>query len=66
MKQGRVKRFDDTRGIGIIETDEGEEVAVHYSVIAHEGHRSLVEGERVQLTTAPGLDGPQASLVVPL
>lgn len=64
MKTGWVKSFDDTRGQGVIRTDDGEDVAVHYSVIESEGYRSLSAGERVRLSTAPGLQGRQASLVL--
>jgi CspA family cold shock protein len=64
VKTGWVESFDDTRGQGVIRTEEGEKVAVHYTVIDGEGYRSLSAGERVRLTTAPGLQGRQASLVL--
>ena len=48
MNTGTVKWFNETKGFGFIENDNGnEDVFVHFSAIAAEGFRTLAEGQRV-------------------
>jgi CspA family cold shock protein len=47
------------RGFGIISTDGGADVFVHYSQIDSSGFRSLDEGQRVEI--GQGANGPQAT-----
>ena len=47
MAEGQVKWFNDSKGYGFIETDNGHDVFVHHSAIQGEGFKSLSEGERV-------------------
>ena len=61
---GTVKWFNNRKGFGFIERDEGEDVFVHYSGIRGEGHRSLRDGQRVEFTVIEGGKGPQADDVV--
>ncbi|RJQ53176.1 MAG: cold-shock protein [Actinobacteria bacterium] len=64
MAKGRVKWFDTKKGYGFIETDEGEDVFVHFSEIQTEGYRSLDEGQSVEFEVTTGKDGrKQASNV---
>jgi CspA family cold shock protein len=63
MAEGRVKWFNDGKGYGFIETDNGQDVFVHFSAIEGEGFKSLSEGERVSFVEERGAKGPQATKV---
>jgi CspA family cold shock protein len=61
---GRVKWFNDSKGYGFIEQENGEDVFVHFSAIQQEGFKSLSEGQQVQFEVVQGPKGPQAANVV--
>jgi CspA family cold shock protein len=63
---GTVKWFDSGKGFGFIERESGKDLFVHFSSIVGDGHRSLVDGQRVEFVETQGAKGPQASDVVPL
>jgi len=63
MAQGTVKWFNDAKGFGFIEQDNGSDVFVHFSAIQSQGFKSLAEGDRVSFEVANGAKGPQASNV---
>lgn len=63
MAQGTVKWFNDAKGFGFIEQENGPDVFVHHSEIQGEGFKSLAEGERVSFDVTQGQKGPQASNV---
>lgn len=60
MAEGRVKWFNDKKGYGFIETENGDDVFVHYSAIEGSGFRSLTEGEKVSFEVEQTSKGPQA------
>jgi len=64
--EGTVKWFNTEKGYGFIETDEGEDVFVHYSEIQAEGFKNLEEGQRVSFEVEQSPKGPQAVRVLPL
>jgi cold shock protein len=65
MATGKVKWFNDAKGFGFIEREDGEDdVFVHYSSISGEGHRSLTEGSVVEFDIEEDAKGPRASNVV--
>ncbi|WP_225073009.1 cold-shock protein [Desulfuromonas sp. CSMB_57] len=66
MAEGTVKWFNDSKGYGFIQQDNGPDVFVHFSAIQGEGFKSLAEGERVRFDVVQGQKGPQASNVTKL
>lgn len=63
MPQGTVKWFNNTKGYGFIQSDEGGDVFVHQTEIQIDGYRSLQEGSRVQFELTQGEKGPKAAQV---
>lgn len=62
---GTVKWFNTSKGFGFISRDSGDDVFVHFRAIRGEGHRVLVEGQRVEFTIMMRDKGLQAEDVVP-
>ncbi len=60
---GKVKWFNESKGFGFIEQDNGPDVFVHFSAISGSGFRTLAEGQRVQFSVTQGQKGPQAENV---
>ena len=61
---GTVKWFNDDKGFGFIEREDGKDVFVHHSAIAMEGFKSLKEGQKVTMEVTEGQKGPQAEHVI--
>ena len=64
MATGKVKWFNDSKGFGFIETDDGSDVFVHHNDIQADGFKSLAEGESVTFDVVQGEKGPRAANVV--
>ncbi|MCU0557614.1 MAG: cold-shock protein [Desulfobacterales bacterium] len=60
MAEGVVKWFNDSKGFGFIEQENGPDVFVHHSAINSSGFRSLNEGDRVTFEIEQGQKGPAA------
>jgi CspA family cold shock protein len=60
MANGIVKWFDDRKGYGFIEQDEGPDVFVHHSGINATGFKSLNDGDSVTFDVEQGQKGPAA------
>ena len=60
MANGTVKWFNDSKGYGFIEQEDGPDVFVHQSAISADGFRTLKEGDRVRFDIVQGEKGPAA------
>lgn len=66
MATGTVKWFNDAKGFGFIQQDDGgPDVFVHFRSIRGNGFKSLMEGQKVEYTVTQGQKGPQADNVIP-
>jgi CspA family cold shock protein len=63
MLEGTVKWFNDAKGFGFIEQDNGSDVFVHHSAIQAEGFKTLQEGARVTFDVVEGPKGLSAANV---
>jgi len=59
--KGKVKWFNEKKGYGFIEREEGGDVFVHFSAISGDGFKTLAEGDDVEFEVTQGEKGPQAS-----
>jgi CspA family cold shock protein len=62
-ENGKVKWFNDAKGFGFIERENGPDVFVHFRSIQGSGFKSLAEGEKVSFKVVQGQKGPQADEV---
>jgi CspA family cold shock protein len=60
MANGVVKWFNEKKGFGFIEQEDGSEVFVHFSGISGTGFKTLKEGDKVTFDVEPGQKGPRA------
>jgi len=63
MMQGKVKWFNERKGFGFIEADNGTDVFVHFSAIQDSGFKTLQEGQSVSFELENGPKGPSAANV---
>lgn len=67
MANGTVKWFNDSKGFGFIEQEDGgEDVFVHHEAIQVEGYRSLREGQKVTFEITKQAKGLRAANVKPI
>ena len=63
MADGIVKWFNNKKGFGFIELNEGKDIFVHHTSIKMEGYKTLTEGERVKFDIEETNRGPAAKNV---
>nr|WP_305887634.1 cold-shock protein [Moritella viscosa] len=63
---GTVKWFNETKGFGFIQQDNGPDVFAHFSAIESDGFRTLLENQKVEFNVTEGQKGPQAENIVVL
>ncbi len=66
MVNGTVKWFNESKGYGFISKEDGGDVFVHYSSIAGNGFKSLLEGDSVSFEIEDGSKGQKAINVIKL
>ena len=66
MSEGKVKWFNESKGFGFIEKNDGSgDLFVHYSAIQAGGFKTLTEGQSVSFDVVQGKKGPAAENVRP-
>ncbi|MCK5193958.1 MAG: cold-shock protein [Desulfobulbaceae bacterium] len=66
MNKGTVKWFNESKGFGFIEQEDGADIFVHYSAIQSDSYKTLAEGASVSFEVVDGPKGPAAANVVQL
>ena len=61
---GKVKFFNESKGFGFIEQENGPDVFVHFSAITGSGFRTLTDGQAVTFNVKQGQKGPEAENVI--
>jgi len=64
MANGIVKWFNDKKGFGFIEQEDGKDIFVHHTAINMAGFKTLNEGDHVSFDVEEGNKGPSAKNVV--
>ncbi|NVJ60251.1 MAG: cold-shock protein [Gammaproteobacteria bacterium] len=62
---GTVKWFNESKGFGFLTQPGGPDVFAHFSSIAGDGFKTLIEGQEVTFTISSGAKGPQADNITP-
>ena len=63
---GKVKFFNDSKGFGFIEQEQGPDVFVHFSAIQGSGFKTLAEGQQDLFRVTAGEKGPESEVGSPL
>lgn len=66
MRRGKVKWFNESKGYGFLEQENGSDVFVHHSAIQGDGFRTLKEGESVDFECENSQKGLKATTVIRL
>ncbi|MCK4584951.1 cold-shock protein [candidate division WOR-3 bacterium] len=64
MPRGTVKWFNENKGFGFIQQEDGPDVFAHFSEISGEGFKTLAEGDEVEFDIVEGDKGPKATNIV--
>jgi CspA family cold shock protein len=62
-ERGTVKWFNNAKGFGFIQREQGEDVFVHYRAIKADGFRTLTDGQQVEFSVKQGEKGLHAEEV---
>jgi len=62
--KGTVKWFNESKGFGFIQRENGSDLFVHFRSIQGQGFKTLAEGQAVSFNEVAGQKGPQAENVV--
>jgi len=62
--EGKVKWFNESKGYGFIQQDNGPDVFVHFSAVSGDGFKTLAEGQRVQFDIVEDEKGLKAANVI--
>jgi len=63
LAKGTVKWFNDRKGYGFINTEDGRDIFVHFSSIDATGFKTLSEGDQVSFDVEESDRGPEAKNV---
>jgi len=63
VSEGSVKWFNEKKGYGFIQQENGQDLFVHYTAIQSEGFKTLTEGQRVRFEVEETPKGPKAKNV---
>ena len=63
MAEGQVKWFNEKKGYGFIQQEDGGDLFVHYTAIQGDGFKSLKEGQKVRFEIEETPKGPKAKNV---
>ena len=63
MPTGKVKWFNNSKGYGFIQQEDGTDIFVHFSAIQGDGYKTLDEGQAVSFEVTQGPKGLQAANV---
>ena len=63
MAKGKVKWFNESKGYGFIQQEDGADIFVHYSAIGGDGFKTFAEGVDVEFEAVTTDKGLQASNV---
>jgi cold shock protein len=63
MGEGQVKWFNEKKGYGFIQQENGQDLFVHYTAIQGDGFKTLAEGQKVSFEVEDTPKGPKAKNV---
>ncbi|KPK93410.1 MAG: cold-shock protein [Deltaproteobacteria bacterium SM23_61] len=61
--EGSVKWFNEKKGYGFIQQENGQDLFVHYTAIQGDGFKTLAEGQKVRFEVEDTPKGPKAKNV---